>query len=142
MKEFFLFGKAQNNSLLSSALLLLRVAVGILMMTHGWGKLSNFSAISESFPDPIGVGSQMSSMLAVAAEFFGSILLIFGFLTRLVVIPLAFTMAIAFFVIHAADPLQVKELALFYLIIYVFLFMSGPGEYSLDNFLSKYIGKK
>ncbi len=142
MKEFFLFGKAQNNSLLSSALLLLRVAVGILMMTHGWGKLSNFSAISESFPDPIGVGSQMSLMLAVAAEFFGSILLIFGFLTRLVVIPLAFTMAIAFFVIHAADPLQVKELALFYLIIYVFLFMSGPGEYSLDNFLSKYIGKK
>ena len=78
MKEFFLFGKAQNNSLLSSALLLLRVAVGILMMTHGWGKLSNFSAISESFPDPIGVGSQMSLMLAVAAEFFGSILLIFG----------------------------------------------------------------
>jgi len=112
------------------------------MMTHGWGKLSNFSAISESFPDPIGVGSQMSLMLAVAAEFFGSILLIFGFLARLVVIPLAFTMAIAFFVIHAADPLQVKELALFYLIIYIFLFMSGPGEYSLDNFLSKYIGKK
>jgi putative oxidoreductase len=142
MKEFFLFGKAQNNSLLSSALLLLRVAVGILMMTHGWGKLSNFSAISESFPDPIGVGSQMSLMLAVVAEFFGSILLIFGFLTRLVVIPLAFTMAIAFFVIHAADPLQVKELALFYLIIYIFLFMSGPGEYSIDNVLSKYIGKK
>ena len=51
-------------------------------------------------------------------------------------------MAIAFFVIHAADPLQVKELALFYLIIYIFLFMSGPGEYSIDNVLSKYIGKK
>lgn len=142
MKEFFLFGKAQNNSLMSSALLLLRVAVGLLMMTHGWGKLSNFSAISGSFPDPIGVGSQMSLILAVGAEFFGSILLIFGILTRLVVIPLAFTMAIAFFVIHAADPLQVKELALFYLIIYIFLFMSGPGEYSLDNVLSKYIGKK
>ena len=107
------------------------------MITHGWGKLSNFEAFSGGFPDPIGIGSKLSLMLAIGAELFASIFLILGLLTRLSAVPLAFTMGVAFFVVHAADPFQTKELALVYLGVYIYLFLVGPGKYSLDRMLFK-----
>ena len=39
------------------ALLLLRVWFGLsLLWLHGWGKLMNFSAMTEKFSDPLGIG--------------------------------------------------------------------------------------
>lgn len=133
MKDFLLLSKAPGDKLSSVALLFLRVSVGFLMITHGWGKLQNFEAISAAFPDPLGVGIKTSLMLAIGAEFFASVFVILGLLTRLSLIPLMITMGVAFFVIHANDPLQTKELALVYLVIYIFLFIKGPGKFSLDS---------
>ena len=137
MKKFLFFGAPLKEEESSGAILLLRIFIGLLMMTHGWGKLSNFGAFSGGFPDPIGLGSEFSLILAIGAEFFASIFLILGLLTRLSVIPLAFTMIVAFFVVHAADPFQAKELSLIYLGIYIYLFLAGPGKYSLDRVLFK-----
>jgi putative oxidoreductase len=133
MKNFLLLSKSPGEELSSVALLFLRVAVGLLMITHGWGKLHNFEAMATAFPDPLGVGVKTSLMLAIGAEFFASVFVILGLLTRLSLIPLMFTMGMAFFVIHANDPLQTKELALVYLVTYIFLFIKGPGKLSLDN---------
>jgi len=133
MKNFLLLSKSPSDNLSSAALLLLRVAIGFLMITHGWAKLQNFEAMSAAFPDPLGVGSKISLILAIGAEFFASLFVILGLLTRLSLIPLMFTMGVAFFVIHANDPLQTKELALVYLVIYIFLFIKGPGKFSLDS---------
>jgi putative oxidoreductase len=135
MKNFLLLSKSPAEELSSVALLFLRVAVGFLMITHGWGKLQNFEAISAAFPDPLGVGIKTSLLLAIGAEFFASVFVILGLLTRLSLIPLMFTMGMVFFVIHANDPLQTKELALVYLVTYIFLFIKGPGKFSLDNFV-------
>lgn len=137
MVKFLFFSAPLKENENSSALLLLRLFIGVLMLTHGWGKLSNFEALSGVFPDPVGLGSKLSLILAVGAEFFASIFLILGLLTRLSVIPLAFTMSVAFFVVHAADTFQVKELALLYLGIYLFIFLAGPGKYSLDAIIFK-----
>ena len=54
-------------------------------------------------------------------------------MTRLAVIPLAFTMIVALFVVHGADPWKVKELAAMYLPVYAVIFVTGPGEFSLDK---------
>ncbi len=132
-----LYGAQLNKTGNSFTLLLLRVFAGILILLHGWGKLSNFGSLYQVFPDPIGLGSRISLILAIGAEFFASIFLIFGLLTRLALIPLAFTMVIAFFVIHSSDPLQVKELALLFLGLFIYLFLTGPGDYSLDRLLFK-----
>ena len=137
MKKFLFFGAPLKEEENSGAILLLRIFIGLLMITHGWGKLSNFEAFSGGFPDPIGIGSKLSLMLAIGAEFFASIFLILGLLTRLSAVPLAFTMGVAFFVVHAADPFQTKELALVYLGVYIYLFLVGPGKYSLDRMLFK-----
>jgi len=121
----------------SLGLLALRVGFGGLMMAqHGWGKLSSFAEKKGSFPDPLGVGSELSLALACVGEFAAPILLILGLGTRLASVPAAFTMAVAAFVVHGADPLAKKEMALIYMVAFIAIGLIGPGRYSLDRKLS------
>ena len=89
--------------------------------------------MSTAFPDPIGLGSKFSLIMAISAEVGCSILLIAGIAPRLAAIPLAFTMIVALFIVHSADPWNVKELAAVYLLVYVTLVLTGPGRFSLDH---------
>ncbi|MFW7378772.1 MAG: DoxX family protein [Oligoflexus sp.] len=115
----------------SLAMLVLRVGLGATMfLAHGLGKLTSFP--NPDFPDPFRIGATTSMGLAVFAEVFCALLLILGLWTRLAAIPLITTMAVAFFIIHADDPLRNKELALLYLFGFVTLFFGGPGQYSVD----------
>ena len=116
-------------------LLLLRVAIGSFMLVHGWQKLTGFSEMADTFPDPIGMGSRLSLISAIGTEFGCSLLLVIGLGTRLAAIPLAFTMAMALFVVHGADPWQKKELAAVYLSVYAVLVCTGAGQISLDHLL-------
>ncbi|MDD2996001.1 MAG: DoxX family protein [Paludibacter sp.] len=130
-----------NDTLVSYGLVVLRLAAGIFMLTHGWQKLSNFDTFSAVFPDPIGLGSGLSLGLIVFAEFFCSILLILGLFTRLAAIPLVIGMAVAAFVMHGADPFAAKELSLLYLFIYLALIFTGPGRHSVDYVLRNVYAK-
>ena len=129
MKSTFLSGAALSNDL---GLLILRLFAGGLMLTHGFPKLQMLLAGNFQFADPIGVGMELTLVLSVFAEFLCAILVILGFFTRLAVVPLIINMAVAFFIVHSPDPLQVKELALIYLIVFITLFFTGPGQYSID----------
>ena len=71
-----------------------------------------------------------------------SMAFIIGFLYRLAMIPMIFTMVIAFFVIHANDVFAMKELALVYLIIFVLMYISGPGKYSVDYVIGRQLKNK
>jgi putative oxidoreductase len=46
-------------------------------------------------------------------------------------------MCIAFFVVHGSDPFAVKELAFIYLVVFILLYIAGPGKFSLDHFIAK-----
>ena len=118
-------------------LLILRIAFGLMMMVHGYGKIQNWGAMSQQFADPFGVGSAPSLALAIFAEFFCSILLIVGLFTPLASIFLIVTMLVAVFYAHGSDPWQKKELAFAYLMVYSTLLTSGAGKYSLDHKLFK-----
>jgi uncharacterized membrane protein YphA (DoxX/SURF4 family) len=67
---------------------------------HGRGKLLNFESMHTQFPDPLGVGSTTSLVLALFGEVLFPAFLAFGLLTRLSALISAFTMGVAFFVIH------------------------------------------
>ena len=99
------------------------------------GKVTDFETMSTAFPDPMGMGSRTSLLMAIGAEVGCSLLLIVGLGTRLAVIPLAATMIVALFIVHAADPWQKKELAAVFLTVYVALFFTGGGAFSLDHLL-------
>lgn len=120
-------------------LMLLRVVFGAMMMMHGYHKLLNIISGQMEFGDPIGIGESLSLYLTVFAEFFCSILLILGLMTRLALIPLMITMLVALFIVHQNDPLEEKEIAILYLIGFYAIYLTGPGGLSMDAKLFKTI---
>ncbi len=133
--NFFLFGKSTGEGMASLGLLILRVAAGVLMMTHGWSKIQNFEGMVQSGFDPVGMGATLSVVMLIGAEFIAALFIVLGLLTRLSAVPLIVAMSVAAFVAHASDPLQVKELSLIYLTIFASLMITGAGKYSLDSIL-------
>jgi len=129
-------GTYPNN--INFILLLLRITVGVLMLTHGVGKFIHlFGSEPIKFPDPIGLGATTSLALATFAEVLCSILLIIGLITRLATIPLIITMLVAAIIVHADDGFGRQELPLFYAATYLAIAIAGAGKFSLDNWLYK-----
>lgn len=106
---------------------------GILAVQHGLPKLLDFSNKMHSFPDPLGIGSMLSLTLTVSAEFFCAVLVLLGLFTRFAAIPVVIAMAVAFFIVHSADPFAKKELAFLFFIAFSGVCATGPGAYSLDT---------
>jgi putative oxidoreductase len=114
------------------AALVLRLVFGGLFIYYGWMKLSNYNQILPMFGDIIGIGSKLSFNLVIFAEFFCGIFITVGFFTRLAVVPIFITMVVAFFIAHAKDTFEVKQLAFVYMLLCPVIFLLGGGRYSLD----------
>ena len=124
--------------MLGLALLVLRVGIGAVMMfNHGLDKLKTFSQKSATFPDPFGIGHSTSLSLVVFAEFFCAAFIILGLFTRLAAIPLIIAMGVALFITHHGQLFGDGENAGVYLFIFIALFLTGPGRFSLDKFIAK-----
>lgn len=116
-------------------LLIFRIGISSLLLTHGFPKLIRFfSEKAIQFADPIGLGEVTTFTLAVFAEFVCSILVILGLGTRLAVLPIIATMAVVGFIVHVPDGLKAQELPLLYLLGFLLLFFTGGGKYSLDHY--------
>ncbi len=114
-------------------LLIFRIAISALMLTHGFPKLLKFFGPEEIvFADPLGMGETISFTLTVFAEFICSAFIIFGFLTRFSAIPVVITMAVATFIVHAPDGFGKQELPLLFMFGFLLLAICGGGKYSLD----------
>lgn len=133
MKQLNKFLKAESQKTTALGLLVLRLGMGIPMLTHGIGKAMNFSHMSEMFVDPFGISNMGALYLVIFAELVCAILVAIGLFTRLAAIPVIITMATAGFIVHAADPWQRKELAFVYLFGFIAILIAGPGKYSLDK---------
>lgn len=128
-----IFGVNQSSNGIHFALLFVRVTFGIMMLTHGLPKMEMLLAGNGSqFPPVMGFSPELSLALAVFAEVICAALVIVGLGTKIAVIPLIITMAVAVFMIHAADPFAQKEMAALYLAIFTGLLFTGSGKYSLD----------
>ena len=121
-------------------ILFVRIFFGALFFMHGLDKMMNFSQLSETFPSVLGLGSYMTLMLSIFCEFACSIFLIVGMLTRIVLIPMIASMAVAFFDIHDGF-MPEGELSLIYLIVFIVLFITGPGRYSADYLIDRKVKK-
>lgn len=122
---------------LSFGLLLFRLCLGGLMIAnHGWMKIVNLEVLKTQFYDFLGLGSQISLILAITVEILCSILLIFGLYTRVALIPLIVTMLVAIGT-HEWQIFGEAELGFLYLIGFVFLLIVGPGDNSIDARMNK-----
>ncbi len=137
----FLFPQYLRGKAVSFLLLLIRLFFGILFFMHGLDKLTNFNELSFTFPSVLGFGSYTTLMVAIFCEFACSMFLMTGLMTRILLIPMILSMAVAFFDIH--DGMMPEgELSLIYLVIFLGLFIAGPGRYSVDYLIDTRIQKE
>lgn len=121
----------------SAAMLVLRLVAGILMMNHGYGKLTHFSQTAAGMPHLFGQSSSITTALVVFAEFFCSLFIILGLFTRLACIPLIICMGYALIVAHNTEVFGKGEMATLFLGAYIVLLFVGPGRVSVDSMTGK-----
>lgn len=129
-----IFPQYCREKLISLLILAVRLVFGVLFLLHGIDKLMNFSVLSETFPSVLGLGSYTTLMLSVFTEFCCSLFLIAGLLERIMLIPMIISMGVAYFDVHDAM-IPEGELSLIYLIVFIILFFTGPGRYSVDYWI-------
>ena len=127
----FLFPQYLRGKGVSALILLIRLVFGVLFFTHGLDKMIHFNDLLNSYPSVFGFGSYMTLMVTIFCEFCCSLFLIAGLLVRIMTVPMIVAMGVAFFDIHDAL-LPEGELALIYLIVFIILFITGPGSFSVD----------
>jgi putative oxidoreductase len=116
-----------------TAVLLFRVLVSLSMInTHGMKKLLHFDETVQHIPDPMGMGGEISTMIAIAANIVAPVFIIFGLGTRLASLVVLSVTLMGFFVVHGGDPWPVRDVPLMYSLAFLLIFFVGAGKYSLD----------
>ena len=126
-----------RRTLAENGALLLRVSVSLLMLSHGIPKAFEYETLVRTFPDPLNVGSEVSTMLILFAEVGCSVLLLLGLFGRLAASVLFIAMMVAAFAYHFSDPWETRELPLLYAAVYACLAFTGPGSTSIDGWFMK-----
>jgi putative oxidoreductase len=116
---------------------IVRIVTGLLFMEHGTAKLLGHPHIA------MFDGLQLFSLLGVAGvlELAGGLLVALGLFTRPVAFILSGEMAVAYFMAHAPQgflPLVNQgEAAVLYCFFFLYLFVAGPGAFSIDAIRNK-----
>lgn len=116
--------------------MILRIVTAFFMIYgHGFGKLMNVLGGNFQFLDPIGLGPEVSLILAAFAEGICAFLILIGFWTRLAAVFLIINMLVAVLFVHipGGDSLGDMELPLMYLGLFIVIFLLGPGKYAIDD---------
>ena len=113
---------------------ILRIMVGLLFLEHGLAKILDF-------PHPPNHVSYalftLNPGLQGLLELVGGFLLVLGLFTRSVAFVLAGNMAVAYFMAHSprgfVPLLNGGELAIVYCFLFLYFWLAGGGEWSLDR---------
>lgn len=120
----------------NTAMLLVRIVAGLLMLQHGYEKLTHFNDTVSHMINFMGIGQRACTVLVIFAEFFCSLLLIIGLFTRFACIPLIITMVVAMWKVHHNDYFAEEDISL-YILCFTTLLLIGPGKVSVDSMIGK-----
>lgn len=121
--------------------MLVRLVVGTVFLTSGWGKLHALEGVTEYFRD-LGIPwPELQAPFVAGVELVGGALVLLGLGTRLVVGPLAVTMLVAIATAKWADLegfggfVRLSEVD--YLVMFAVLFAFGAGPWSVDGLVAR-----
>ena len=134
-----LFPKVESTKT-SLLLLASRLVFGLTFANHGLDKLQHFSETAAHFPAPSGLSGDIAVGLSIFGELVCGLAFAFGFLTRLALLPMIFTMLVAFTTVHGGS-VSGGELAFLYLVIFVLSWFAGAGKFSLDGIIRSKISR-
>jgi putative oxidoreductase len=121
-------------------LLVVRVGVSLsLFLKHGLEKLTGYSRMVQHFPDPIHIGAHASLAYALFTDGICTLLIALGLFARPASALLVINLLTAFFFVHHAAFFKDGhvELVAVYAIVFVGIFVSGPGRFSIDARMKK-----
>ena len=119
--------------------LLGRLAVGLLFLSTGWGKVHSLDKVTAFFVQ-LGIPAPgLNAVVVGYSELVCGALLVIGLATRLATLPLIVSMVVALLTAKLADIHGVFELVgadeFTYLCVLIILLLIGPGRLSLDQLL-------
>jgi doxX protein len=135
-----LFPNKFESTKTSLILLASRLVFGLTFASHGLEKLQHFTETAAHFPAPFGLSGDVAVGLSIFGELFCGLAFVFGFLTRLTLLPMIFTMIVAFTTVSGGS-VSAGELAFLYLVIFILSWFAGAGKYSIDGFIARKINK-
>ncbi len=112
------------------ALLLLRIALGVIFIAHGWDKIQNMQATIGFFAT-LGFGSFVAYLVAYV-EFLGGLAVLLGVAMRQATLALAIVMVFAIYLVKAYKGLLGGyEIDLMLLATALALAILGPGKWRI-----------
>ena len=119
-------------------MLLFRVFVSIeLMVVHGLKKSGVGVAVAEVIPNPLHLPDVFNNEFAIAANLIAPVFIILGLLTRLTILPVLAVTLTGYFVLHWNDALLIKDVPFIYSMVFMLVWVLGPGKYSLDYLINR-----
>ena len=119
-----------------SALLILRVITGTVLIHHGFEKLANIENFADAFVRPLHLPFPIFlSYVAAFSEIGGSWLLILGLATRFGALAIVGTISVAIYhaLITSGFNIFLLELLLLYFASATSIALTGPGDFSIDE---------
>jgi putative oxidoreductase len=120
---------------------LARLTVGLVFIGTGWGKLHSIPDITSFFTDLHIPAPGFNARLVAGTEFVGGLLILLGLGTRLVSLPLAFTMVVAILTAKRPNIDGITTLVGFeewsYLVMFLWIALAGAGPLSLDALIRR-----
>lgn len=135
-----LFPNKFESTKTSLILLASRLVFGLTFASHGLEKLQHFTETAAHFPAPFGLSGDVAVGLSIFGELVCGLAFVFGFLTRLTLLPMIFTIIVAFTTVSGGS-VSAGELAFLYLVIFILSWFAGAGKYSIDGFIARKINK-
>lgn len=115
-------------------ILALRLALGVILVVHGWPKIKNLKGTAEWMGKTFKPGIFWATVVALT-EFVGGLFLIFGFLTQVVAFFVVIQFLVIIFKVKKGKPLvDGYEFDLLILAAAIVLLTLGSGGVSLDNY--------
>jgi len=124
--------------------LLGRLAVGLLFVSTGWGKVHDIAKVTQFFVTLRIPLPGLNAVVVSYTELIGGSLLVIGLFTRLAAIPLLVSMVVAILTAKIGDLHGVFDLVGFdeftYLVVLAMIAIIGPGAVSLDRVACRKLG--
>ena len=150
MKKLYALHVSLVSRLQSPFLLIIRLYWGWQFFLTGKGKLLNLDRTAAYFATLNIPAPKLNAIMAGSTECFGGLLLLLGLGSRIVMVPLIFTMLVAYF---TANPDKIKgvfnnpdafvtAVPFLFLLTCVIVLIFGPGAFSLDAVIARMCGEK
>jgi putative oxidoreductase len=137
IKKLYLEFSRLGEYLQSPSLLLARLTVAYGFYQPAMMKWSDIGSVAEWFGSMGIPFPTLSAYMAATTEIAGVVLLTFGFLTRLISMPLIVIMVVAIVTVHLPNGFEAGnngfEIPLYYMLFLIIFVAHGAGRFSLDS---------